>query len=135
MIAETRRTFMKLLGFTSINAPRAMAELPALLSAPSTIAALTLNRGGNSGSCELAPPAAPETRNGLRWIIAHQIERMKRDVGDELYMRRAVRETRALDGDLQAMRSISLVNRQRMQRERDEQFQSLMRKAEEVLYG
>lgn len=131
MITETRRAFMKLVGVTTFNAPRVMADLPALLSAPSTLAAFAVDRSNSIGcNAALAPPSG--TISGL---VRRQIERMKTEVNDELYMRRAVRETKALDGDLQTMRSVSLVNKQRMQRERDGEYTSLVRQAEKVMYG
>lgn len=134
-ITQTRRMFMQLIGLTSFNAPRVMAELPVLLSAPSTMAVLAANRSnaGLVGECVALPQTSPRDRLGK--VLAQQIEHMKHEVEDELYLRRSVRELRFLDGDLQSMRSVSVVNRQRMQRERDKQYHSLLRRAEQALWG
>lgn len=116
-----RRKFMQLLGITSISVPRGMAALPAMLSDPVIAAAV-----------RAAAPQGPSLGTGVADLFRRQIDALKRDVEDEMWTRRAVRE--CLDGDIQSMRSVSLVNKQRMQIERDTAYRSLIRKAEETLW-
>lgn len=132
-LIATRRAFMNLIGVTTLGGPKALAELPGLLAAPSTLAALAAARSVGVG--QTAQAGGPGPPSSIGQLIASRIDRMKRDVGDDLWRREQTRAIGHLDGDLQSMRSISLVNRQRMQRERDYQYVDLMRKAEEMLWG
>lgn len=124
MIPLARRKFMQLLGVTSVSMPRGMATLPAMLGDPMVAAAV--------GATASASGVPPSLGNGVADLFRRQVEALKRDVEDEMWTRRAVRE--CLDGDIQSMRSVSLVNKQRMQIDRDTAYRSLIRKAEETLW-
>jgi hypothetical protein len=123
----SRRAIMQAIGLTSVSIPSAAAQLPAFLAAPGTKAGLGIAKCTDS----LAKTPAQSYSNPIWQTLTRMTEEYQR----ELDVKDQIRYRSQFDGDIQALRSVSLVNKQRMQFEREIQSQWLLMQANRMRYG
>jgi len=124
---NSRRQILKLLGLAPSAAVGATAQLSALITSP---AVATLGAVALPQTDGLAAPSYGR----LGEIIGKQVSRLRDAANDEI---NAVRSVRAggLDADIECLRSVSRVNKMRKQIERDLEEFSILRQANQAMWG
>jgi hypothetical protein len=136
MILESRRGIMKLLGLVPAVASGGAAQLAALVASPAVKVAAAAGSlaGGASGNALEAPQPTGSRRGRLGEVLGRQIHKLRQQHDDQMWVLRHLRPPGGFDADIDALRSVSRVNKARKQFERDAAGSDLIRQAESFMY-
>lgn len=130
---NTRREMLRIIGLAPAAVAGAGSQLGALVASPAVQAAAALGAANmNAASGGLGAPQPSYGRLGA--IIGKQVEQLRRQAEDEAFHIRTAR-INGVDADIEALRSVSRVNKVRKQMEREMEMSGLLRKANEMMWG
>lgn len=129
---NSRREIMKLLGLAPAAASSATASLIGLVASPTVRATAALSAGAVAATL---PGGQPDRWGKLGPLLGKQFERLRRSHEDEMWSYRNMRPQGGCDPDIEALRSVSRVNKARKQFERDQEGTNLLRQADDMMWG
>jgi hypothetical protein len=131
MLNGTRREILRLLGYAPAAASPALRQIAGIVNSPAAVAALTLTSG-----IDAQPPPSPggNTRgNGLS-ALHRMLDSLLDAANGQEYDANLLRAGK-LDPDIEVLRSVSPVNKSRLQRERLAEQRAIFVAARELMRG